>query len=75
LIIRLRVDAKVENNVMYMPVAEAAAGWISICTKAELNIDPGPIPDKAAKNAAMKETIQSLRQLRTVSYWSPLVNW
>ena len=71
---RFTVEARVVNIVMYWPVAEAAAGWISICTKAGLKINPGPIPDKAARNAAENETTPSLRQLWTVNYWSPLVN-
>ena len=75
LIIKLSVEAKVVNKVMNCPVAEPAAGCISIATKAELNNEPGPIPDKAAKKADENEIRQSLRQLRTVNYWSPLMKW
>ena len=54
------MEANVVNRVRYIPVAEAAAGCMSICTNAGLNMRPGPMPAKVAKNAPKKATRESL---------------
>lgn len=53
---RLIVADRVVNIVMYIPVADATAGWMSSRIKKELKMTPGPTPDMAARKAAKNAT-------------------
>ena len=62
------VAQRVVKRVIYIPVADATAGWISIDTSTGLKIVPGPIPDRDAKKAPRNAKIDNLIEFLTVSF-------